>query len=100
MPDKTKTIVVIESHEQTTIRRTRRTTTAEMVCERGVTRPSGSKSVVEFETAVPRSRWPVGLDRSWFSARCQAIVLKTATVLAPLSRRLKARADQHRNRIS
>jgi hypothetical protein len=79
-PDKTRTVVVIERHEQTIIRRSRRTTSAQVVA-------------LPPERAVPERRGSPG----WW---LKTIALKSATVLAPWSRRLKARAAEHKNRVS
>jgi len=84
MPDKTKTVVIIESHEQTIIRRSRR-----VIGSLVVTQPP--------ERAGQENRKSLG--RWW-----KTVSLKTAKVLAHfrlnLSRRLKTRANEHKNRLS
>jgi hypothetical protein len=80
MPDKTKTTVVIERHEQTIIRRSRRTVTAHV-------RTLPPERVIQEKRKSP-GRW-------W-----KTVALKSATVLAPLSRRLKTRANERKNRLS
>ena len=65
MTTKTRTRVVIETHEQTTIRRSRRTITAQVV-----TLPS--------ERAIQEKRKLLG--RWW-----KTVALKSATVFAPLA---------------
>jgi hypothetical protein len=80
MPDKTKTIVVIESHQQTIVRRSRRTVIAQTV-------------TLPPERTVQEKRKSLG--RWW-----KTVALKTATVLAPLSSRLKTRANERKNRLS
>ena len=78
MPDKTK--VVIESHEQTTIRRSRRVISSQVV-----TQPPKRASQ---ENRKSLGRW-------W-----KTVTLKSATVLAPLSRRLKTKGNEGKNRLS
>ena len=93
MPDKTKTTVVIERHEQTIIRRSRRTVSGQVVDDGAVARPSGRASSDGTERAVEEKRRSPG--RWW-----KTVALKSATVLAPLSGRLKARANERKNRLS
>ena len=64
MTEKTKTIVVIESHQQTIIRRTRRMSAAQVV-------------TLPAEPAVQENRNLLG--RWW-----QAVALKSAAVFAPV----------------
>ena len=80
MTDKRKTIVVIESHEQTVIRRSRRVTTSQLV-----TLPATVD--VQVKRKSPRRWWTT-------------VALKSATVLAPLSRRLKTRVKEPKYRRS
>jgi hypothetical protein len=89
MPDKTKTIVVIESHEQTIIRRTRRTVSGQVLIGGAVARPLGRASSDAPEPAVmekPKGRW-------W-----RTVALKGVTVFAPWSRRLKHSGNERRNK--
>jgi hypothetical protein len=65
MTEKTRTIVLIESHEQTTIRRSRRTITAQVV-------------TLPPERAIQEKR---KLLRRWW----KTVALKSATVFAPLT---------------
>src|SRR5437899_12175090 len=52
MPDKTRTVVVIESHQQTIVRRSRRTVSGQVLTARAVARPRG-----------PQPGSPVGVGR-------------------------------------
>ena len=79
MTEKTKTTVVIESHQQTVIRRSRRTITTQTT--------EAPIDITIEEPPKPLSRW-------W-----KRIALKGATVLAPLSRRLRASADRRKHRL-
>ena len=80
MTEKTRTVVVIESHQQTTIRRSRRTVAAQTV-------------PLPPERPVQEKRKPLG--RWW-----KTVALKGAIVLEPLSRRLKTRASKRKKRLS
>ena len=80
MTEKTRTTVVIESHQQTIVRRSHHTISAQTV-------------TLPPERAVQEKRNSLG--RWW-----KTIALKSATVLAPLSRRLKTRANERKNRLS
>ena len=82
MTDKTKTVVVIESHEQTTIRRTRRTVSGEVLMEQVVARPDAPESAVVLK---PKGRW-------WLT-----VALKAANVFSHWSRRLQRGGNKRRN---
>ena len=69
MTEKTRTVVVIESHEQTIIRRVRRTISAQ---------------VGTLPSKRPGQEKRKSLGRWW-----KTVAVKSATVLAPLARRLK-----------
>lgn len=90
MTDKTKTVVVIEHHEQTTIRRTRRTMSSGdfpiAVEPGGVARPLAR---AEAEPVVREKRQSLGA------------CLKTVAIKgAPWLRRMKARVNERKNRLS
>ena len=72
MTEKTRTIVTIESHEHTTVRRSQRSSTGEL-------ESFPPEIVVSEENRAPRRWW-------------KTVALKSARVLAPWSQRLKARA--------
>src|SRR4249919_3309976 len=77
MIEKTTTVVMIESHEHTIIRRSRRTVSSHLLTQ-------GAPS---DETARPAKR-----DRRWLGAWWRTVTQKCAAVLLPSSRRLKTRA--------
>lgn len=85
MTQKTTTIVVIESHQQTIVRRSRRTVSSELLTQ-------GASS---DETERPAKR-----GRRWLGTWWRKVIKKSATVLAPLSHRLKTRANERTNRLS
>ena len=83
MTDKTKTVVVIESHEQTIIRRSRRTVSGQVLMD-----GEGRASSDATERAVlvkPKGRW-------WL-----AIALKGVSVFSHWSRRLQRGGNERRN---
>ena len=67
MPDKTKIIVVIESHEQTIIRRSRRLS-SQLLTEEGAAQTA--------DRATVATRLPNGRRRLWSGARWLAVALK------------------------
>jgi hypothetical protein len=77
MTEKSRTVVVIESHEQTIIRRSRRIVSSELLTQ-------GASS---DETARPAKT-----DRRWFGAWWRAVTQKGANLLVPSSRRTTTRA--------
>jgi hypothetical protein len=79
MPDKTKTIVVFESHEQIIIRRSRRTVSGQVVVDDA-----------EARLGLPEPGSTGWVRRGCFGIWWRRVALKGATVLAPWSRRLKA----------
>jgi hypothetical protein len=79
MTEKTKTVVVIERHEQTIVRRSRGTISAQATTQL---------------PARPTQEKRKSLGRWW-----KTFALKGATVLKPLSR-LKTRANQRKNKLS
>jgi hypothetical protein len=87
MPDKTKIVVVIESHEQTIIRRSRR------VSSQLLTQEGESQMSVRAPAATGL---PAGRGRRWLSARCLALTLKGFTVFGPWSRRFKRGGSERR----
>jgi len=78
MREKTKTTVVIESHQQTIIRRSRRTISAPVV-------------------TLPAER-RAGKTNGWLKAWWRTLALKSATVFAALTRRKRSGSDQAKNR--
>jgi len=93
MTEKTRTVVVIESHQQTIIRRSRRTVSGQVLTEGAVARPSARAPSNAAERPVQVKRKSLG--RWW-----KTVALKSATLLAPLSRRLKTKANERNNRLS
>jgi hypothetical protein len=95
MPEKTKTTVVIESHEQTIIRRSRRTISSGefpiAVNPAELARLSETVSSDQTEPVVEQKRHSLG-------ACLKTIAMKSATVLAPLSHRLKAKASERKTK--
>ena len=83
MPDKTRTVVVIESHEQTIIRRSRRTVSGQVVADDAGARPR-----------LPQPGSADGVGRRCFGALWRRVALKGATVFAPWSRRLKVGTNE------
>jgi hypothetical protein len=77
MTEKTTTILVIESHEQTIIRRSRRTMSEQVVAGDAGARP---------RLPQPGS---LGGVRRCFGVLWRRVALKGATVFAPWSQRLK-----------
>ena len=93
MPDKTKTVVVFEKHEQTIIRRSRRTVSGQVLTDGALARPLGraaSDAPEPGAVARPLGRASV---RRW-----RTVALKGVTVLAQWSRRLKHCGDERRNK--
>ena len=80
MKEKTRTTVVIESHEQTIIRRSRRT-------------------ISEPVAPLPAKRL-ARKHYAWLGAWWKTVALKGVTVFAPWSRRLKTKANERKNRLS
>jgi hypothetical protein len=80
MTDKSKTVVVIESHEQTIIRRSRRTVSGEVLMD-GACPDATEHSVLE----KPKGRW-------WL-----AVALKGVSVFSHWSRRLQRGGNERRN---
>ena len=88
MPDKTKTVVVFESHEQTIIRRSRRTVSGQVLTDPIIARQSGRASSYPPEPPVlgkPKGHW-------W-----RTVALKGVTVLAQWSRLLKHGGKDQKN---
>ena len=79
MTEKSRTVMVIESHQQTIIRRSHRTVTAPVVEPAERTVPDKRKS--------PERWWKI-------------FTLKTAMALSSWSRRLRTRANERNNRLS
>ena len=77
MTEKTRTVVVFESHQQTIIRRSRRTVTAQVV-------------------PLPTVR-PARKEHTWLGAWWRLVSRKGAKVFAPLSRRLMTKANERKN---
>jgi len=102
MPDKTKTIVVIESHEQTIIRRSRRTVSAQVLTDGAVARPRGPQTgspagVGRLGRASSDAPEPAVLEKPkgrWW----RTVALKGVTVFAPWSRWLKHCGNERRNK--
>ncbi|HEY2973140.1 MAG TPA: hypothetical protein VGJ48_11565 [Pyrinomonadaceae bacterium] len=90
MTDKTKTVVVIEHHEQTIIRRSRRTISSDefpIVAETQALARSLART--QAEPVVQAKRQSLGACLKTFAMRG-----------APWLRRLKARANKRKNRLS
>jgi hypothetical protein len=88
MTEKTRTIVVFESHEQTIIRRSRRTVSGQVLTAGAVARPLGRAPSDAPEPAVlekPKGRW-------WLT-----VALKGVNVFSHWSRRLKRGGNERRN---
>jgi len=77
MTEKTRTVVTIERHEQTIIRRSHRAITAQ----------AGPLPTVQ----------PARKQHVWFGAWWRAVSRKGVKVFAPLSRRLMTRANEHKH---
>ena len=90
MPDKTKTIVIIESHEQTIIRRSRRVS-SQLLTQEAQSQTSGTvpSDVIGLSTSK---------DRRWGGAWWLAVALKRITVFVPWSGRSKRGVDERRNK--
>lgn len=117
MTTKTRTVVVIEIHEQTIVRRSRRMVSAQVATpgavarggvpiakESGaVARPSGRApsdvTVLVPELMPPPPESVVRDERKSLGRWWKTVALKSATALAPLSR-LKTSAGKRRNRLS
>jgi hypothetical protein len=93
MTEKTRTTVVIESHQQTIVRRSRRTVSGHVLMDGAIARPLGRARSDETEHPVQEKR--KSPERWW-----KTVALKGATAYTTLSRRLKARANERRNRLS
>lgn len=104
MTTKTRTVVVIEIHEQTIVRRSCRMVSAQVATPGAVARPSGRTPsdvtvlVPELMPLPPES--VVRDERKSLGRWWKTVALKSATALAPLSRQLKTRADQRNNKLS
>jgi hypothetical protein len=88
MLDKTNTIVVIESHEQTVIRRSRRLVSSQLLTQVAVAQPLGiaSSEAPEPSLEKPKARW-------WL-----AVAVKGVNVFSHWSRRLKRSRNERRNK--
>ena len=87
MTQNTKTTVVIETHEEITIRRSRRVVrAAEVPSDMGPAKLAGWS-----EEAANGRAGRVRQKRQSLGSLCRALALKSATALAPLSRRMKKR---------
>ncbi len=104
MPEKTKTIVVIESHEQTIIRRSRREISSQMPTQGDVDRP---RAVPVAGVTTGCSIGSVSSDatdrfakrkRRWLGVLWRMVALKGVTVFAAWSRRLKHREIEQRDK--
>ena len=88
MPDKTKTVVVIESHEQTIIRHSRRTASGQLLMDWAEARPLGRATPDAPGAGVlakPKGRW-------WL-----AVALKGVNVCSQWLRRLKRGRSERRH---
>ena len=83
MPDKTKTVVLIESHEQTIIRRSRRTVSGEVLMDRAGAQPDAPAPAV---LEKPKGRW-------WL-----AVAQKGVSVFSHWSHRLQRGGNERRNK--
>lgn len=95
MSDKTKTVVVIERHEQTIIRRSRRTIHSGEVRILAEPAELGPPGLVRSGRASPDKTTVVQEKRPSLGAQLKTVALK----VAPLLRRLKTRARECRNRL-
>ena len=104
MPDKTKTVVIIESHEQTIIRRSRRVISSQLPAPGDVARlqdsQTGSPAVVgRLGTASSDATERLAKrKRRWLGAWWRTVALKGVTVFVPWSRRLKHYGNERRNK--
>lgn len=90
MTDKTKTIIVIESHEQTIIRRSRHVVGTQALTDGAVARPLGRASSDATARLAKRRRRRLA---AWW----RTAALKGVTVFAPWSRRLKRDGNERSN---
>lgn len=88
MSEKTKTTVVTEIHEQTIIRRSRRTVSERVVDAKAAQPPGWIPSDVIEPPVREKPKWP---GRLW-----KTVSLKSATVLEPLSRLLATGASKRK----
>ena len=95
MPEKTKTTVVIESHEQTIIRRSRRTISSG---EFPIAADPAEQARLSERVSSDETKPVVERKRQSLGACLKTIATKSATVLAPLSHRLKARASERKTK--
>ena len=104
MPDKTKIVVVIESHEQTTIRRWRRVSSSQLLTQGEVARPEGFQpsSSVGFgrqgSSSADATERPGKRSRRRLAAWWRTVALKGVTVFAQWSRRLKLVGNKRSNK--
>ena len=93
MPDKTKTVVVIESHEQTIIRRWRRVSSSQLLAQGTIARPQdpqpGSSVGVgpSARASFVATKHLAKRNRRWLVAWCRAVAHRGVTVFAHWPRR-------------
>ncbi len=85
MPDKTKTILVIESHEQTIIRRSRRLISSQLLKPGTAAQPLGRSSSAAPELSVPEKP-----KAGWWLA----VAMKGVNVFSHWSHRLRRSGNQ------
>lgn len=90
MPNKTKTIVIIESHELTIIRRSRRVSSQLLTQEEEAQTSASVPSDVTGLSTSKAGRW----GGAWWLA----VALKRITVFVPWSDRSKRGVNERRNK--
>jgi hypothetical protein len=88
MPDKAKTVVVIESHEQTIIRRSRRVISSQLAAQATIARPQDAQPGSSVGVGPSARTSSVATKRlaqrnpRWLVAWCRAVALKGVSVFA------------------
>ncbi len=103
MPEQTKTVVIIQSHEQTIIRRSRRVISSQVLTQGAVARPGGAPIAAaamagSIGTAPSDATEPLAKrNRRSLVAWWLAVALKGVTAFASWPRRLKRGGNERRN---
>lgn len=90
MTDKTKTVVVIERHEQTIIRRSRRMVSGQVMEDGAVAQPLGRASVVLSEVMPVSPELSAHRNHRWLGQWLRTIARKSATVFASRRRNVSS----------
>jgi hypothetical protein len=104
MPDKTKTVVIIESHEQTIIRRSRRVISSQLPGQGDVSQPDAVLTTSALagcsigSASSDATERLAKSERRWLAAWWRTVALKGVTVFAPWSRRLKLVGNRWSNK--